>query len=91
MTTKKSFDHNLVKTRTAASVAPDAIVLCGETLIITPAFAQPSNTRSDVTLFSEFCQATLKGRRQKKNWDESVRLTDWVDPPPPSHESVRKM
>ena len=26
---------------------------------------------------------------KKKNWDESVRLTDWVDPPP--HESVRKM
>ena len=23
-----------------------------------------------------------KGNVQKKNWDESVRLTDWVDPPP---------
>ena len=28
---------------------------------------------------------------KKKNWDESVRLTDWVDPPSPPHESVRKM
>ena len=28
---------------------------------------------------------------KKKNWDESVRLTDWVDPPFPPYESVRKM
>ena len=24
-----------------------------------------------------------QGSHQKKNWDETVRLTDWVDPPPP--------
>ena len=33
----------------------------------------------------------LRETFKKKNWDESVRLTDWVDPPSPSHESVRKM
>ena len=32
-----------------------------------------------------------KGSNQKKNGKKAVRLTAWVDPPPPSPEAVKKM
>ena len=66
MLTMKSFDRNLVKTRTAARHRKMgwSIVLCGETLIITPSFAQPSNTGSDVTVSSESCQVAYMSNEQ---------------------------
>ena len=30
-----------------------------------------------------FCWILLRETFKKKNWDETVRLTDWVDPPSP--------
>ena len=50
----------------------------------------PSPLTVSITVKKTFFTPSLREGFKKKNWDESVRLTDWVDPPP-SHESVRKM
>ena len=50
-----------------------------------------------LNIFKVFIQLDTKNQHnlrevfKKKNGKKAVRLTAWVDPPPPSPEAVRKM